>query len=759
MVSEVAKERGLTARALFIGVAITVAVTFIMTTWVYTYSNYIQGSNYVFGLMDHFDNGYGAIDLIYPWGLWIFLLFLIIVSALPKAVRLSKQELAVVFTMLIIALPLSCTATGAAIHPIIPILGATGPPVTWGEHWSNFVGYAPYSQALRWMSPFYFSEVFTKEVKGKIRFYGISFDQGGWVGRPPTVAVPVKWDAWVPSILYITALGLSLGLCTIFIAAILRRQYVKIEGLPFPCAVVTVSLINEATIPAESAKGFFAGKPRIFSNKWLWIGFAIAQIMVSPGYLFLIGRAAGLSEETLSTFAFAQEDKWQFIIPYFPLTFAWTAPWYLGIGTMVPMDFLVSYFITWIFILGLRHIYGILGWISPPDPMGDMNEYVSDLKDFFAPQERIIEECGGWTQAAYGVLIAAAIWPIWIHRKEFINTIKAIWASHKLPKGFEEDEALPYKWLYLGAALCLVFYFAVFSITPGRMMLPLVIPFTLLWIVVFVGAGRYMAYSGIHSWSYHESALANWNGWLFKWSMKQIYGYPPSNKGGVENAPWFFATAAVHGVYTAGAECGAVPIGSALEAFTIGERTQTRTRDILIAAIIGWIIPWFITPYYLVWLFHTANWRHAGVGFGYNSNKGTVHAGLMARGPRWLGNFGYYGHYWPRYLNDPPLDYGIGVVLFGILIGGFFFWLRSKTPRFIYNPLALILWFFAGRWTHHLFFLWLLALVIKYFVIRVYGARAYEEKLIPASLGLTVGGCLYYTIDALDYWFFHRQFI
>ena len=90
-------------------------------------------------------------------------------------------------------------------------------------------------------------------------------EQMGWFfeGKPPGSDIP--WAAWMGPLVWWGVFLIALALVSIALMAVLRRQWVDRERLPFPLAEVPLSMTEERE----------AGKYQLFGSRLFWIGLAI----------------------------------------------------------------------------------------------------------------------------------------------------------------------------------------------------------------------------------------------------------------------------------------------------------------------------------------------------------------------------------------------------------------------------------------------------------------------------------------------------
>jgi len=719
--------KGLTVRALVVGVALSIFLTVAYVIGSYTISHHFSGYDYVVGSWD----SPSIFNFFWPVGLWTILLLTLVTSPLPRRLRLTKQELTVILTMCIMTIALTTCWSEVAYGM------ATRSTMGGGAIWT--VG-GQDNILIKWYC-FWWSRVDAYPVEPHL------YVNGGWIGRPINVVLPCPLHLYAPAIIWHAAQMITLGLLCIFMAAILRRQFIDIESLPFPNATAASTLIIEATTEVE-------GKIKLFRDKWFWLGFALAQIMVIPGYIYVMGAIVGF--DTTAFRIAATTTSWNLIIPYIPLAFCWFAPWILGLGVLMPTDFLISFFITWIvFIVIIANVEWMMGMFSPPPATATMGWYAGRINDYII----ILNPPGiGLEGIAYGILIAAGIYPLWVHRSYVLTTLKALW--RKPPAELEEKEALPYKWLWTGAILSFIGYLICYAITPAAEVLWLMIPFIIMNIIWWIGGARFVATAGGGMWS---AARIGWGphlNWAARAALFSLYG-KPTVAGAISGRNLLYAhfVTGTHGYWT-GRSAGSMPMPVVLDCFKIGSATGTRMRDILIASIIGLVIPVAIANPLRISMNYWCTWR---VGPGQNSWASDDYAlqyVLVGRGEPYGWRDCWYeaypvGNPWPDVQGVSTL------IIVGFIIGIVCFWLRARFTWFIYTPFSIWLWAYwtTNRGAEFLWFLLLIALIMRLIVIRTFGILFYEEKIVPLATGLFIGGMLYMTIDFAYYWQYGRVFV
>ncbi len=87
-------------------------------------------------------------------------------------------------------------------------------------------------------------------------------------GKPPGTAIP--WEAWVGPLFWWGTFLIALALVSVSIVAVLRKQWVERERLPFPLSEAPLAMTE------ENATGQYA----ILHNRLFWVGISIPLFMI-----------------------------------------------------------------------------------------------------------------------------------------------------------------------------------------------------------------------------------------------------------------------------------------------------------------------------------------------------------------------------------------------------------------------------------------------------------------------------------------------
>jgi hypothetical protein len=225
--------QGITIRAIVLGTFISIIVNLLPA-----YSAYIvHSSRMVFG---HLPMATMVVFTLVAWP--INLLFKVLN---PKWV-LNRGEMVVVFCMGWIS------AAIPAANFMGLLIGAIAAPfyyATAENRWSEYLlEYLP-----RWAIP--------TNDRGQMTWF--------FEGKPP--GTPIPWDVWFGPLLWWGSFLVALALVSVAIVAILRKQWVERERLPFPLAEGPLAMTEE---------GRGSGDYVLFHNRLFWIGVAIPFFII-----------------------------------------------------------------------------------------------------------------------------------------------------------------------------------------------------------------------------------------------------------------------------------------------------------------------------------------------------------------------------------------------------------------------------------------------------------------------------------------------
>jgi len=321
----------------------------------------------------------------------VVLLFLLTgLAALPafRRIGLSRRELLVTYSMLLVAGPLiGRTTTAWMFCGTIHYHYMSQVNLIWQ---STFLPQVP-----DWFAP---SDPVATE----------GFFQGQSAVPWSLWAVPLR--AWAPFMV-------ALFLCSLCILALLQRQWITHERLAFPLAQMPLEMVAEPR----------PGAVKLPENWAFWVGTAI-----SFGLTFvnaLSQRWPSIPAIPLGPLALMPEQRVGPLGGVGEITLVlW--PWMIAIAYLIPKELSFSAWFFW-WVLVAANVAAVFAGAQPRDP-----SMIWD-SDFPAPRFQ-----GG------GAMLAIGLWALWIARRHLARAAGIIFSSRS---GRDDaDEPLPYRIAVLG---------------------------------------------------------------------------------------------------------------------------------------------------------------------------------------------------------------------------------------------------------------------------------------------------------------------
>jgi len=497
-----------------------------------------------------------------------------------------------------------------------------------------------------------------------------------------------------------TWIVLWMGLLIMFtgLSAIMKKEWLDIERLPFPSATVYTTLIT------------FSQGTEIASKRWLKL-FAIGVLAAILWRLPHILRVfwGWIPYDIL--FRYVRTDwktylQWDSVLPgSFPyLSFA---PNWLCIYLLAPLDFLSSAWITW---FGL---YIIL----PP-----ILYYAGYL-----PQENIHDamEWIGWNypiiirHVYFGMIFGLGVIPLIIGWRYLKSTFDA--ARKNAPP--EPGSVLSYRSAYILFGIgFLILFGLILAMSLGAVWTAFIMP--LLFIAWHLGYMRVYANCGLYS------LYPEWDHHLFGWMLANLY-YVQDFQSLDANAYTVGVTSyATIGVWGLGNP--SITLCTATTAYRVGEDTKANLNHLFTTGIIAAAITIIISYLSALQVLYS---------FGINNFVSYVRWYVIDWGINWAGRYDPQG--WPINAfphGDLALRWGIGILVMLVLSV-----IRLRVPFLTWiNPagVAYATWLgdpytysrgCGGAWPI------LLAWIIKYIVGKFYGPKVYNNVIVPIAVGFLGG--------------------
>ena len=493
-----------------------------------------------------------------------------------------------------------------------------------------------------------------------------------------TLYNPAHLRAWaLPILSWVGFLGTLTGtlLC---VNVLFRRQWTEQEKLAFPLVNLPLAMTgadNDATMGGKTGS--------LWQNKAMWVGFAGAALLqLWNGWAFLNPAVPGVSvkyQDIAPTYFNGLGRPWN-AIGWTPVSFY---PFALGLGLLLPTDFLFSSWFFFWFWKGQNVLAAATGWDQTPG-----FPYVG--------------------AQSLGAFLGITITVLWAARKR-LSRIFAL-AIGDAKGHLDEDNSggpISYQAAFWGmvSGLCLL---GAFCFAAGMVWWAIILFFAI-YLAIALAVTRMRAELGPPAHDLHHSGPDE--------MLPTVLG--PSNFDrhtlSVFSLAWGFNRA-----------YRAHPMPVTMESFKLAERAQTPTVGVLFPFLLA---AGFVGPLCAFWaLLH----------LGYQNGAASAAIGP----PNVLTIFG--GEAWNRYgnwVNTPkPPQPAVGM---GVIVGaGFTLLLNLLRVRVVGFPFHPVGYAVASSWGMGL--LWMpmfLAWLIKITVLR-YGGLLMYRRLLPVCYGVILGECV-----------------
>lgn len=278
-------------------------------------------------------------------------------------------------------------------------------------------------------------------------------DRLAWFYEGLPVGASVPWTIWLRPLFWWLSFIAAIGIGCVALAAIIRRQWVEQERLPFPFAKVTEELAETA-----GPKGF----PLYMRQPLFWMGAIIPAVIVlwymigyfRPGFPVI---TVGIQNQAISISRY---------VPHF----------YARINFLI-MAF--AYF-TDLQILFSIWIFFVLTWLQ----MGITNRLglAEGLGQFAGTREQ-----------AMGGFIVFCLWGLWIARRHLKVVFSTIFSR---ASGMDDrNEFLPYRGAAIAFLVCAVYM--VFWLAKGGMNPMFSVLVVVFWFVFYIGFAKIVSMTGL----------------------------------------------------------------------------------------------------------------------------------------------------------------------------------------------------------------------------------------------------------------------
>ena len=289
----------------------------------------------------------------------LLILINIVLKRFSVNLQLSSQQLIVIYIMINIG---SAVAGHGTLQVLIPLLTHafwySTPENDWAKLFHSFIPSWLSVQDPRILQGFYqgFSSFYTHQ----------------------------NLAAWIIPILSWTGFTFALAFVMLCLNSIMRRKWVEEEKLRYPMAQLPYSIAIE--------------KQNLFSNKILWVGFAIpAAINIMNGLHFILPSVPYLHIKLTDLGKFFVQKPWN-AVGWTPISFY---PFIIGLGFFIPVDLCFSLWFFFLFWKGQAILWQAIG----------LQTYASGSSGH-----------SGVVQQASGALIGICVISLWSSRK-YLKTL------------------------------------------------------------------------------------------------------------------------------------------------------------------------------------------------------------------------------------------------------------------------------------------------------------------------------------------------
>jgi len=538
-----------------------------------------------------------------------------------------------------------------------------------------------------------------------------------WYGLEPGQAI--QWGAYVGLITWSTLffwLWASVSAFWMFLAS---RPLIEIERLPFPIAAQAIEVFDIIRTQSKENKKFGLFDLSRSRVKFFWIGFMVGFLYKILDVLnWIIPAIPPTGYVGVYTFQFA--DVASKIIPGMYASYTYAPAGYSILFALTNLDFMATVIVTdVIFCIILPAIWVAAGLV----PYTPGTTELSSFGDFGTTYGPFKWSVWNWI----GISTGMGVWLIIMNRDWFKEIFSSLYSSIQRKK---DVEGIPYIFLAIGGIIMpiLLIVFFIVSGVP-----PLTATFIIImWMLVSLGNVRLLA--DMPEFDIVQ-AYSNPLWQSFGTAVGELPATLPSADKSTVMTHFMGQSLGSWGPRISGFS---MAWGSAI--WKLAYELKCRAKDVFIALGIGMLIVGIASNVFAVWLlnhFGQFVWGNA-VGYHIWANSGAQ-----------------------RYTLTVPSDYGDparwaedwGLMISGIATVGIIYFLRMRFPWFWINPAGIA----VGLAFPDLVFINVIPMFIfKFLVIRIGGARAWEQYAFPAVIGFMVGSAILYNLLVGTALFFTR---
>ncbi len=445
---------------------------------------------------------------------------LLVVTLLNRAVAryfpiaaLDRGELLFIYSVLAIG---SCLCGHDMMQILVPMLSWPYRYADSSNQWQNLFinNYLP-------------KYPYTLGDKNIIQGYYIGNDslyRHRWLAHFPFIQLPYL-QAWLPVALTWAAFVAALLFVMLCVNAILRKQWTDNERLSYPIIQLPLQITNEAS---------FAPRTGLFRNRLFWIGFCIAAFIDVVNSLNVYYPSIptiltpGRGQSFYDAAQWVTEKPWN-AIGWTPLSFY---PFMIGLGMLMPVDFLFSVWFFYLFWKAEHVITVAAAWDQDPRFPYDNNQ-------------------------AFGAYVSFCLFSLWLSRGYLMQVVRC--ALGRSSEVSDAGEPVRYRTALVGIIAGMGFL-VWFSVQVG--MGPwLAIAFFLIYFALAVAITRMRAELGTPVHDLHFTGPD----WILSETMGQK-AFSPAELTAFSMFFWFNRAYRSH------------PMPHQLEAFKLAEQTRSDYR-------------------------------------------------------------------------------------------------------------------------------------------------------------------------------------
>ena len=516
----------------------------------------------------------------------------------------------------------------------------------------------------------------------------------------------MPWGVWAVTLFYWISSLILLFLCNYFFMLLFRKPWIDVERIPFPAVTPTYELLREAKAEdGKTSMNFF----NPIKNKIFWIPFLLGVIFMFPevaanyiGIQYLPGIVQDIGFIPIDFSPYLEA-----VLPGVPWGFAWV--WVEACGGAAPLWFFAPFDVQ----ISTLIAYGVFWYIIPLIFISA--GLCAPWTDYFSgegsgiPYGMFTSAWGsGYMWGYTGFNFGLILWLFYNNRKHIVHTLRSAIA------GSTREPEEPHSWRFVWTGF-IVSMLAWYALVLSSGIEPIIILSLFLWLLNYVSINRVYAETGR---PYGFLGMEFSSVMPMTHDAYRLFGYNVTGPNPTLNFDaLYFGVARYNSMHVGGHGV------TALNVFKIADMTKTDPRSVGWAYIIAIIVGISFHIPLAIWM---------GYAFGWSE--------MFRR----VGEFGGLTEWAASSINNigPTTEELTGVpnyhlwLLVSTIVVFVLFWMKSRFAWFFFNPIALGVLMGCGMWTIPGLVVFT---VLKWAILRIGGARAYEKYGLPAVLGLWMG--------------------